>query len=62
MPGCCVLDAAMTNDAGLATLDDALTGAARRFGLVVLPQRVHSPRRSGGVPGPRPPRRLRCSR
>ena len=37
LPDCCVLDAAQTNAAGLATFDDALTTAARRLGVTVIP-------------------------
>jgi predicted nucleic acid-binding protein len=37
LPDCCVLDAARTNDARLATFDLALATAARRLGVVVMP-------------------------
>jgi predicted nucleic acid-binding protein len=37
LPDCCVLDAARTNDARLATFDRALATAARRLGVVVMP-------------------------
>lgn len=37
LPDCCVLDAAMTNDASLATFDRALAMAGRRLGIVVIP-------------------------
>lgn len=37
MPDCCVLDAAITNGATLATFDGALAKAARQRGVAVLP-------------------------
>lgn len=37
LPDCCVLDAAMTNDASLATFDRALAMTSRRLGIVVIP-------------------------
>lgn len=37
LPDCCVLDAALTNDATLVTVDEKLAEAARRLGLSVLP-------------------------
>ncbi len=37
LPDCCVLDAARTNGARLATFDRALATAARRLGVVVMP-------------------------
>ncbi len=36
LPDCCVLDAAQTNAARLATFDAALGKAARRLGIPVL--------------------------
>ena len=36
MPDCCVLDTAITNQADLATFDEALAAAARSAGLQVL--------------------------
>ena len=37
LPDCCVLDAARTNDARLATFDRTLATAARRLGVVAMP-------------------------
>lgn len=37
LPDCCVLDAARTNAAQLATFDNALTIAASRLGVRVIP-------------------------
>lgn len=37
LPDCCVLDTAISNDASLATFDDALAMAATRRGVAVLP-------------------------
>lgn len=37
LPDCCVLDAAMTNRARLATFDRGLATAARRLGVAVVP-------------------------
>jgi predicted nucleic acid-binding protein len=37
LPDCCVLDAARTNDARLATFDRALATASRRLGVAVMP-------------------------
>lgn len=37
LPDCCVLDAAQTNAAQLATFDRALAAAAGRLGVTVLP-------------------------
>lgn len=36
LPDCCVLDVAIHNQAALATFDEALAGAARRRGVLVL--------------------------
>ena len=37
LPDCCVLDTAISNDASLATFDNALATAASRRGVAVLP-------------------------
>jgi predicted nucleic acid-binding protein len=37
LPDCCVLDTAMSNNASLATFDNALAMAARQHGIAVLP-------------------------
>lgn len=37
LPDCCVLDTAISNDASLATFDNALATAAKRRGVAVLP-------------------------
>ena len=37
LPDCCVLDIAISNDASLATFDNALATAARQRGVAVLP-------------------------
>lgn len=36
LPDCCVLDTAISNDASLATFDDALAMVARQRGVAVL--------------------------
>lgn len=37
LPDCCVLDAAIANNASLATFDNALAAAARKRGVTVVP-------------------------
>ena len=38
LPDCCVLDAAISNGASLATFDTALANVAKRHDIAVLPQ------------------------
>ncbi|GAB3269999.1 type II toxin-antitoxin system VapC family toxin [Arthrobacter pigmenti] len=38
LPDCCVLDAAVSNKAPLATFDDALAAAAAQRGIEILPR------------------------